>query len=228
MGQKVNPIGLRVGIVKTWSGIWFDEKKQYRKNLHEDLKIESFIKKEHKNAGIAKVIIERLADKVNVHIHAARPGILIGKKGAFHEVIQANIQKLASKKVYVYIVEVKKVERNSQIVAQQIAQQLEGRFPYRRAVKQAITAATRSGCKGIKVMVSGRLNGAEMARSESYKEGRIPLHTLRADIDYGFAEALTTFGLIGVKVWIYNGDILSKNDAEQNQEDKYAVKRKTK
>lgn len=228
MGQKVNPIGLRVGIVKSWNGIWYDEKAQYRKNLHEDLKIESYVKTQHKNAGISKVVIERLADKVNVHIHAARPGILIGKKGAFHEIIRNNIQKIASKKVYVYIVEVKKPEKNAQVVAQQIAQQLEGRFPYRRAVKQAITAANRAGCKGIKIMVSGRLNGADMARSETYKEGRIPLHTLRADIDYGFAEALTTFGLTGIKVWVYNGDILSKNGNEQNQDDKYAVKRKTK
>jgi small subunit ribosomal protein S3 len=227
MGQKVNPVGLRVGIVKSWSSIWYDEKEQYRKNLHEDLRIEKFLKKEHKSAGIAKVVIERLADKVNIHIHASRPGILIGKKGANHEVLRSAVQKIASKTVYIYIVEVKKAEKNSQIVAQTVAQQLENRFPYRRAVKQAITGAMRSGCKGIKVMISGRLNGAEMARCETYKEGRIPLHTIRADIDYGFAEALTTFGLIGIKVWVYSGDILSRDENEE-QEDKYAVKRKTK
>lgn len=227
MGQKVNPIGLRVGIVKSWSSIWYDEKEQYRKNLHEDLRIEKFLKTKHKSAGIANIVIERLADKVNIHIHASRPGILIGKKGVNHEVLRGELQQMVSKKVYVYIVEVKKAEKNSQVVAQTIAQQLENRFPYRRAVKQAITGAMRSGCKGIKIMISGRLNGAEMARCETYKEGRIPLHTIRADIDYGFAEALTTFGLIGIKVWVYSGDILSKNENEQ-QEDKYAVKRKTK
>lgn len=227
MGQKVNPIGMRVGVVKNWSSVWFDEKEQYRKNLHEDLRIEKYVKTKHKNAGISSVVIERLADKVNVHIHAARPGLLIGKKGAFHEVIRNEIQKIASKKAYVFIVEVKKPDKNAQVVAHQVAQQLENRFPYRRATKQAITGALRSGAKGIKIMVSGRLNGAEMARTETYKEGRIPLHTIRADIEYGFAEAMTGFGLIGVKVWVYNGDILSKNENEE-QEDKYTVKRKTK
>jgi small subunit ribosomal protein S3 len=180
----------------------------------------------HKKAGISAVRIERLADKINVNVHAARPGLLIGKKGADIETLKAALQKIASKKIYINIVEVKKIEKNAQLVATQVAQQLEGRLPFRRAVKQAITGAMRSGALGIKVMVSGRLNGAEMARSETYKEGRIPLHTLRADIDYGFAEALTTFGLIGVKVWIYNGDVLSKR--ETPEEDKYKVKRKTK
>lgn len=226
MGQKVNPIGLRVGIVKTWDSIWYDEKKGYAKNLHEDLKIQKFVKANYKKAGIAKVGIERLADKINVNIHASRPGILIGKKGVDIEGLKVKLQKMAEKKVYVNIVEIKKAEKNSDIVAQQVAQQLEARFPFRRVVKQAITGAIRGGALGIKVSVSGRLNGAEMARTETYKEGRIPLHTLRADIDYGFAEALTTFGLIGVKVWIYNGDILSKK--ENNEEDKYTVKRKTK
>jgi len=225
MGQKVNPIGIRVGINRTWDSVWYDEKKQYAANLHEDIKIKKFIAKEKKNAGIAKVTIERFPDRVNVNINAARPGVLIGKKGADIEQLKDQLQKLASKTVYINIVEVKKPEKNSKLIAEQIASQVESRFPYRRAVKQAITNAMRSGALGIKVMVAGRLNNAEMARTESYKEGRIPLHTLRADIDYGFAEALTSFGLIGVKVWLYNGDVLTKS--QEDDEDKYSVKRKT-
>ncbi|HPD78576.1 MAG TPA: 30S ribosomal protein S3 [Spirochaetota bacterium] len=225
MGQKVNPIGIRVGINRTWDSIWYEDKKEYAKNLHEDLRIKRFIEKEKKSAGIAKVIIERFPDRVNVNIHASRPGVLIGKKGADIEDLKGQLQKLASKTVYINIIEVKKPEKNAKLIAEQIAAQIEGRFPYRRAVKQGMTNALRSGALGIKVMVSGRLNNAEMARTEAYKEGRIPLHTLRADIDYGFAEALTAFGLIGVKVWLYNGDVLSK-DAEE-EDDKYSVKRKT-
>ncbi|HOP28657.1 MAG TPA: 30S ribosomal protein S3 [Spirochaetota bacterium] len=225
MGQKVNPIGIRVGINRTWDSVWYDEKKEYAKNLHEDLKIKKFIAKEKKSAGIAKVTIERFPDRVNVNINASRPGVLIGKKGADIEELKGQLQKIASKTVYINIIEVKKPEKNSKLIAEQIASQIEGRFPYRRAVKQAMTNAMRSGSLGIKIMVSGRLNNAEMARTESFKEGRIPLHTLRADIDYGFAEALTAFGLIGVKVWLYNGDVLSKD--QEDEEDKYSVKRKT-
>ncbi len=225
MGQKVNPIGIRLGINRTWDSVWYDEKKQYVVNLHEDIKIKKFVSKEKKNAGIAKVTIERFPDRVNVNINAARPGVLIGKKGADIEDLKNQLQKLASKTVYINIVEVKKPEKNSKLIAEQIASQIEARFPYRRAVKQAITNAMRSGALGIKVMVSGRLNNAEMARTESFKEGRIPLHTLRADIDYGTAEALTSFGLIGIKVWLYNGDVLTKD--QEDEEDKYSVKRKT-
>jgi len=225
MGQKVNPIGIRLGINRTWDSVWYDEKKQYAANLHEDIKIKKYIAKEKKSAGIAKVTIERFPDRVNVNINASRPGVLIGKKGADIELLKEELQKLASKNVYINIVEVKKPEKNSKLIAEQIAAQIESRFPYRRAVKQAITNAIRSGALGIKVMVAGRLNNAEMARTESYKEGRIPLHTLRADIDYGFAEALTSFGLIGVKVWLYNGDVLTKD--QEDDEDKYSVKRKT-
>lgn len=225
MGQKVNPVGIRVGINRTWDSIWYDEKKQFSKNLHEDLKIKKFIAKEKKSAGIAKVTIERFPDRVNVNINASRPGVLIGKKGADIEDLKNQLQKLASKNVYINIIEVKKPEKNSKLIAEQIASQIEGRFPYRRAVKQAMTNALRSGALGIKVIVSGRLNNAEMARTETYKEGRVPLHTLRADIDYGTAEALTTFGLIGVKVWLYNGDVLSRDQEEED--DKYSVKRKT-
>ncbi len=226
MGQKVNPTGLRIGVIKTWDSIWYEEKKAYSKYLHEDLAIQRHVQKGHKNAGIYKVGIERFPDRVNVNIHAARPGLLIGRKGADIEVLKGELQKIASKNVYINIIEVKKPERNSKLVAEQIASQLESRFPFRRAIKQGMAGALRGGALGIKITISGRLNGAEMSREETYKEGRVPLHTLRADIDYGFAEALTTFGLIGIKVWVYNGDILSKK--EESEEDKYSVKRKTK
>jgi small subunit ribosomal protein S3 len=225
MGQKVNPIGIRLKINRTWDSIWYGEKKEYSRNIHEDLKIKKFIEKEKKSAGISRVSIERFPDRVNVNINAARPGVLIGKKGADIEDLKNQLQKIASKTVYINIIEVKKPERNSKLIAEQIAAQIENRFPYRRAVKQAITNAMRSGTLGIKIMISGRLNNAEMARTEIYKDGRVPLHTLRADIDYGFAEALTTFGLIGVKVWLYNGDVLSKD--QNDDEDRYSVKRKT-
>jgi small subunit ribosomal protein S3 len=226
MGQKVNPIGFRVGVNRTWDSIWYEDKKNYAKYLHEDLAIKEYVEKEKRSAGISKVAIDRFPDRVNVNIHASRPGVLIGKKGSDIEALKEKLQKIASKNVYINIIEVKKPEKNAVLIAQQIAQQVEGRFPYRRAVKQAITNAMRTGALGIKVLCSGRLNNAEMARQESYKEGRIPLHTLRAEIDYGFAEALTTFGLIGVKVWIYNGDVMSKD--KEDEEDKYTVKRKTK
>ncbi len=226
MGQKINPTGIRLGIIRTWDSIWYEEKKTYSKFLHEDLAIQRHVQKKHKNAGIYRVSIERFPDRVNVNVHASRPGLLIGRKGVDIEVLKGELQKMVSKNVYINIIEVKKPERNAKLVAEQVASQLESRFPFRRAVKQAIAGAIRSGALGIKVGVSGRLNGAEIARSESYKEGRIPLQTLRADIDYGTAEALTTFGLIGIKVWIFNGDVLSKK--EESEEDKYSVKRKTK
>lgn len=226
MGQKVNPVGFRVGVNRTWDSIWYEDKRNYAKYLHEDLAIKQFVEKEKKSAGISRVAIDRFPDRVNVNIHASRPGVLIGKKGSDIEALKEKLQKIATKNVYINIIEVKKPEKNAALIAQQIAQQVEGRFPYRRAVKQAITNAMRTGALGIKVVCSGRLNNAEMARQEAYKEGRIPLHTLRADIDYGFAEALTTFGLIGVKVWIYNGDVMSQD--LEDEEDKYTVKRKTK
>ncbi|HSV97900.1 MAG TPA: 30S ribosomal protein S3 [Spirochaetota bacterium] len=226
MGQKVNPTGFRVGVNRTWDSVWYEEKKLYAKNLHEDLAIQRHVQAKHKNAGIYKVAIERYPDRVNINIHASRPGLLIGKKGSDIEILKGELQKISSRNIYININEVKKPEKNAKIVAEQVASQVVGRFPYRRAVKQAIAGAIRGGALGIKVAISGRLNGAEISRAESYKEGRIPLHTLRADIDYGTAEALTTFGLIGIKVWIYNGDILSKK--EESDEDKYTVKRKTK
>ena len=226
MGQKINPIGIRIGVTRTWDSIWYEDKKSYAKSLSEDFKLRKYIEKTRKNSGIAKINIERFPDRVNVNIQTSRPGILIGKKGADIETLKAELQHLVSKTVYINIIEVKKPERNAKLIAEQIATQVEGRFPYRRAVKQAITNAIRGGSLGVKVVISGRLNNAEMARTETYKEGRIPLHTLRADIDFGFGEALTTFGLIGVKVWLYNGNVLS-NNAEAD-EDKYSVKRKTK
>lgn len=225
MGQKVNPTGLRVGIIRTWDSVWFAEKNEYRKNLHEDIQIRKYIMNKFKTAGIAKVGIERFPDRINVYIHTARPGLLIGRKGVDIENLKEELQKKVQKNVNIYVQEVKKPERVAKLVAEQIAAQIENRFPYRRAIKQAITAAMRSGALWIKVNISGRLNGAEMAREEAYKEGRIPLHTLRADIDYGFAEALTTFGLIGVKVWIYNGDVLS--NAEEQEEEKFALRKKS-
>ncbi|MCX7677776.1 MAG: 30S ribosomal protein S3 [Spirochaetes bacterium] len=225
MGQKVNPIGFRIGVIQTWDSIWYEDKKNYAKYLHEDLAIRNFINKAHKSAGIGNVIIERLHDRINVNIHAARPGLLIGRKGVDIEKLKADIQKIASKNVYINIVEIKKPEKNAKLIAEQIASQLEARFPYRRAVKQGIAGAIRAGALGVKIAVSGRLNGAEIARSESYKEGRIPLHTLRADIDYGTAEALTTFGVIGIKVWVYNGEVLSKD--EESEESKYQPRRRS-
>ncbi len=217
MGQKVNPVGLRIGINRTWDSVWFEDKKNYAKYLHEDLAIQKHVDKTRKNAGISKISIERFPDRVNVNIHASRPGILIGKKGADIETLKAELQAIASKNIYINIIEVKKPEKSARLAAQQIAQQIESRFPFRRAVKQAISNALRGGALGVKVIVSGRLNNAEMARTEAYKEGRIPLHTLRADIDYGFAEALTAFGLIGVKVWIYNEDIMSRGYDEDDE-----------
>ncbi len=225
MGQKVNPIGLRIGIIKTWNSIWYNDKKNYSKFFHEDLSIRKFVTDKYSSAGIANIVIERFPDRVNVNIHAARPGILIGRKGSDIELMKKDIQKITEKTVYINIIEVKKIEQNAKLVSEQVATQVKNRLPYRRAVKQAIAGAIRSGAGGIKVTISGRLNGAEMARTESYKEGRIPLHTLRADIDYGFTEALTTFGTIGVKVWIYNGDVLTQK--EETEEDKYTFKRKT-
>ncbi len=226
MGQKVNPIGIRLGITRTWDSVWYADKKTYTTNLHEDLKITKLVEEKKRHAGISKVTIERFPDRVNVNVHASRPGVLIGKKGVDIEILKTNLQGIVSKNVYINIKEIKKPEKDANLIANQIATQLEARFPYRRAVKQAITNAMRSGALGVKVMISGRLNGADMARSEIYKDGRIPLHTLRADIDYGFAESLTTYGLTGIKVWIYNGNVLSGQ--VEVEEDKYAVKRKTK
>jgi small subunit ribosomal protein S3 len=207
VGQKVNPHGLRIGIIKTWDAKWFADK-DYAKNLHEDVKIRNYIKGKLFSAGITRVEIERAANRVKAIIHTAKPGMVIGRGGAGIEDLKASLKKLAGKVVEVNIAEVKQPELDATLVAENIAAQLEKRISFRRAMKQTVSRTMRMGAKGIKVGVGGRLVGAEIARSESYREGSIPLHTLRADIDYGTAEAHTTYGRIGVKVWIYKGEVL--------------------
>lgn len=207
MGQKVNPIGLRVGINRTWDSRWFSAK-DYAKKLVEDLKLREFVTDKLKAAGISKVIIERAAKNTRVTVHTARPGVIIGKKGADIEKLRTDLSVQAGGDVSLNIVEIRKPEIDAQLVAEGIAQQLERRVSFRRAMKRAVQSALRLGGKGIRINVSGRLAGADIARTEWYREGRVPLHTLRADLDYGFSEALTTYGIIGVKVWIYKGDVM--------------------
>lgn len=211
MGQKVNPIGLRLGINKTWESRWFSGH-NYAEKLHEDMKIRKYIKKELATAGVSKVIIERPNKKAIVTIHTARPGVVIGKKGADIDRIRKNINKFTSDEVSLNIVEVRKPELDSTLIAEGIAQQLERRVSFRRAMKRAVQSALRLGAEGIRINVSGRLGGAEIARMEWYREGRVPLHTLRADVDYGIASALTTYGIIGVKVWVFKGEILTEQE----------------
>ena len=209
MGQKVNPHGLRVGVIKDWDTQWYADKKAFSVNLKEDYELRKFIKNQYFQAAISSIRIERAANKVVVTVFTARPGVLIGKAGAEIEVMKNKLQKIAKgKQIAVNIVEVKKPDCDAQLVAENVAAQLEKRASFRRSMKQAMSRATRLGVKGVKIMVSGRLDGAEIARSEQYHEGSIPLQTLRADIDYGFAEAKTTFGIIGIKVWIYKGEVL--------------------
>lgn len=206
MGQKVLPIGFRIGINRTWDSRWFADSSSYADLLNEDHKIRQYIKKNLSNAAVSKVVIERPAKKCRIFIHTARPGNIIGKKGADIESLRKSLQKLSSSEVFVNIVEVRKPDLDAQLVAENIASQLERRIAYRRAMKRAMQNATSAGAEGVKINCSGRLNGAEIARDEEYLEGRVPLHTLRADIDYGFAEALTTYGILGVKVWINHGE----------------------
>ena len=207
MGQKVNPHGLRVGIIKDWDTKWYAEK-DFADNLIEDVKIRKFIKKKLYAAGISKIGIERTAGRVKISVYTAKPGIVIGKNGQAIEELKGQIQKMSSHKVAINIEEIKRPELDSQLVAENIALQLENRVTFRRAMKQAMGRTMKFGAKGIKTAVSGRLGGADIARTESYHEGTIPLQTLRADIDYGFAEADTTYGKLGVKVWIYKGEVL--------------------
>ncbi|MHB8828237.1 MAG: 30S ribosomal protein S3 [Syntrophales bacterium] len=207
MGQKVNPIGLRLGGIKTWKSQWYSEK-DFSRLLHEDLKVRKFLKEKLYAAGISKIEIERAAGKVKVNIYAARPGIIIGKKGAEIEKLKKDVEAITANEVIVNILEVRKPEADAQLVAESVAQQLERRIAFRRAMKKSVTTAMKFGAKGIRINCAGRLAGAEMARSEWYREGRVPLHTLRADIDCGFAEALTAYGKIGVKVLIFHGEIL--------------------
>jgi small subunit ribosomal protein S3 len=213
MGQKVNPIGLRLGINKTWDSRWFAGN-DYAKKLHEDLKIRKFVKKELATAGVSSIIIERPSKKAIVTIHTARPGVVIGKKGADIDRIRKQIAKITNDDVHLNIVEVRKPELDSVLVAEGVAQQLERRVSFRRAMKRAVQSAMRLGAEGIRINCSGRLGGAEIARMEWYREGRVPLHTLRADVDYGIASALTTYGVIGVKVWIFKGEILSQDEEQ--------------
>lgn len=215
MGQKVNPIGLRVGVIRTWDSRWYAKGRQYFENLHEDIKLRKFLKQKLKHAGVAKIEMERAVKKIKIIIHTARPGVVIGKKGTGIDSLRADVQKQTPNEVFLSIQEVRKPDIDAQLVAESIALQLEKRISWRRAMKKAIAAAIRGGVRGIKVKVSGRLDGAEIARSEWYNEKSVPLHTLRADIDYGTAEALTAYGIIGLKVWIYKGDILSQREVEE-------------
>jgi small subunit ribosomal protein S3 len=207
LGQKVNPIGFRLGIIKTWDSRWY-AKADYAKLLHEDLKLRAFLKKRLYNSGVSKIEIERAASKAKINIYTARPGLIIGKKGSEVETLKKELAKLTDKEIYLNIQEVRKPELDAQLVAENVALQLERRIAFRRAMKKSVTSALKFGAKGIRITCSGRLGGAEMSRTEWYREGRVPLHTLRADIDYGLAEAKTTYGIIGVKVLIFKGEIL--------------------
>ena len=207
MGQKVNPHGLRIGIIKTWDAKWYAGK-DYAKNLHEDIKLRDYLKEKLYTAGVSRVEIERAANRIKVNIHTSKPGMVIGRGGSNIEDLKKKLNALIGKHVDINISEVKQPDLDATLVAENIASQLERRIAFRRAMKQAVTRTMRMGAKGIKVLVAGRLGGAEIARSEGYKEGSIPLHTLRADIDYGTAEAHTTYGRIGVKVWVYKGEVL--------------------
>ena len=218
MGQKVNPIGFRLGVNRGWDSIWFARKGDYGKYLIEDYKIRQFIKKNIQNSGVSEIIIERSGKKCSVFIHTSRPGFVIGKKGSDIEKIKLKISKITDSEVSVNIKEIKKPELNAYLVAENISQQLVKRIAYRRAMKRAMQSAMRLGAKGIKVTLSGRLAGNEIARSEWLREGSIPLHTLRANLDYAESEALTTYGIIGVKVWIYKGEIFLKDVNKQKME----------
>lgn len=215
MGQKVNPVGLRVGIIRTWDSRWYAKGSQYKEYLHEDIKLRDYLKAKLKHAGIAKIEMERAAKKIRIFISTARPGIVIGKKGTGIDSLKADVQRLTKNEVILNVQEVRKPDVDAQLVAESIALQLEKRISWRRAMKKSIAAAIKGGVRGIKVQVAGRLDGAEIARTEWYNEKSVPLHTLRADIDYGTAEALTAYGIIGLKVWIYKGDILSAREAEE-------------
>ncbi len=214
MGQKVHPIGFRLGVIRSWDSKWYEER-NYAKWLHEDIHLREFVKEKLGAAGISRIEIERAANKVKINVHTARPGIVIGKRGAGIETVKKDLQALTQNEVYLNVVEVRKAETDAQLVAENIATQLERRIAFRRAMKKAVQTALKFGAKGIRVACAGRLGGAEMARYEWYREGRVPLHTLRADIDYGFAEAKTTYGKIGCKVWIMKGEILPQGAANR-------------
>ncbi|PWE16549.1 30S ribosomal protein S3 [Marinicauda salina] len=217
MGQKINPIGLRVGINRTWESRWYARGEEYADLLHEDLRIRNFLKDRLKNASVSKIVIERPHRKCRITIHTARPGVVIGKKGADIEKLRREVAKMTDGEVFLNLVEVRKPEIDANLVAESIAQQLERRVAFRRAMKRSLQSAMRMGAQGCKIICGGRLGGAEIARTEQYNEGSVPLHTLRADIDYGFAEAKTAMGIIGVKVWIYKGEILEHDPMAQER-----------
>ena len=217
MGHKVNPIGIRLGIAKDWNSKWFANKRQYGQYLAADIKVLEMLRKKLAQAGISKILIERPSNTARVTIHSARPGVVIGKRGEDIEKLKKDVSDLMGVPVHINVAEVRKPELDAQLVAESIAQQLERRIMFRRAMKRAVGNSMRLGALGIKVNVAGRLNGAEIARSEWYREGRVPLHTLRADIDYGFSEASTTYGIIGVKVWIYKGEVFDFSQVGQEK-----------
>lgn len=219
MGQKVNPIGMRLGVNRTWESRWYADKGEYANLLHEDLKIRTMLFKDLRQAGISRVVIERPHKKCRVTIHSARPGVIIGKKGADIEKLKQRIGKMTDSEVVLNIVEVRKPEIDAQLVAESVAQQLERRVGFRRAMKRAVQSAMRLGALGIRINCGGRLGGAEIARTEWYREGRVPLHTLRADIDYGVAEAMTAYGICGVKIWIFKGEIMEHDPMARDRRD---------
>jgi small subunit ribosomal protein S3 len=217
MGQKVNPIGLRLGVNRTWDSRWFADGEDYGRLLHQDIKVRRWLKERLKQAGVSRIIIERPHKKCRVTIYAARPGVIIGKKGADIDKLRKDLSAMTEGEVFLNIVEVRKPETDAQLIAESIAQQLERRVAFRRAMKRSMQSAMRLGAKGVRINVSGRLGGAEIARMEWYREGRVPLHTLRADIDYGFTEAETTYGIIGVKVWVFKGEVLEHDPMAQDK-----------
>ncbi|MEW6769326.1 MAG: 30S ribosomal protein S3 [Pseudomonadota bacterium] len=217
MGQKINPIGLRLGINRTWDSRWFAGKSEYSKLLHEDIEIRKMLMKELKQAAVARIVIERPHKKCRVSVHSARPGVVIGKKGADIDKLKKMVSKITDSDVVINIIEIRKPELDATLVAESIAQQLERRVAFRRAMKRAVQSAMRLGAQGIRINCSGRLGGAEIARMEWYREGRVPLHTLRADVDYGVATAFTTFGTCGVKVWLFKGEILEHDPMAQDK-----------
>ena len=219
MGQKVHPIGMRLGIVKEWTSKWYANSKDYADLLFTDMQVRDFLKKKLSQASVSRIQINRPANNANITIHTARPGLVIGKKGEDIDALRAEVSKMMGIPVHISIEEIRKPELDAQLVAESIAQQLERRIMFRRAMKRSVQNSMRLGAEGIKVNISGRLNGAEIARNEWYREGRVPLHTLRADIDYGFAEALTTYGILGVKVWIFKGEIFTRGATSAAAED---------
>lgn len=218
MGQKVSPIALRIGYVENWRSMWFADKNEYRANVIEDNRIRKFIFKRYVQAAVSKVVIERLTEKTKIFIHTARPGVVIGRRGADIDLLKTELSKITTKELAIVPVEIKNPSIDAQLISQNVAFQLEKRIAFRRAMKRAIDQAMGSGVKGIKIRCSGRLNGVEMARNETYQEGKLPLHTFRAKIDYGFSEALTTYGILGIKVWVNHGEVIGKKAlAEQNK-----------